>query len=763
MDWLDLPSPNVTPPLPGLHPLVAQALLRLGLTTPSLANAFLDPAAYLPTPAIELPNLSPALYRIERAILTREPICVWGDFDVDGQTSTTILVEALQILGGEVTYHIPVRATEGHGINLAHLEILINNGTKLIVSCDTGINAQDAISYAHSRGVDVIITDHHDLPEVLPQAIAVIDPKMLPDRHPLATLSGAGVAFKLIEELFSRKGCSNYSNRFLDLVALGLVADVAQLTGDTRYLVQKGLETLRNTKRYGLKVMMELSGLNPANLSEEHIGFILGPRLNALGRLGDANPAVEFLSTSDYSRARLLAAQFENYNAQRQFLSNQVMEASEAQLRTNPNIHENPIIILNNPSWPPSVVGIVASRLVGRYNKPVILFSTPAGEPARGSARSVGGLNITTAIAAQKDLLINFGGHPMAAGLELDKDNLDDFTRRLFQVVEKMTRSTIYEKPHLEINAWLELPDITIDLADALQTLAPYGHGNEKPILAANGLHLKTAQKIGRNHEHLKLNIYDDAGNTQTVMWWNGAKEILPEGKFDLAFTVRASDWQGNHQVQMEFEDFRLVEKPSIVELKTKVEVIDYRKYEDKSKLLSSLQGHPSTLTWAEAESRKESRGKDRTELAPADNLIIWSIPPSSEELRKVLEIIRPKRIYIIAAQPAPEEIKRFLARLSGLLKFKINHRDGITSYQELAAATGQRVSTIELGLNWLVSCGKITLIHQEDDQLWVSPGNAINDPGGAARLRMEINELLAETIAYRTFFISADKDALIP
>jgi single-stranded-DNA-specific exonuclease len=472
---------------------------------------------------------------------------------------------------------------------------------------------------------------------------------------------------------------------------------------------------------------------------------------------------VEFLSTADPSRAKLLAAQLENYNAQRQFLSNQVSEAAEAQLRTNPNLLENPIIVLNNPSWPPSVVGIVASRLVGRYNKPVILFSTPAGEPARGSARSVAGLNITTAIAAQKDLLINFGGHPMAAGLALERNNLDEFTRRLFQVVEKMTGSTIHEKPHLEINAWLDLPDITLDLADALKTLAPFGHGNEKPILAARGLHLKKAQKIGRNHEHIKLDIYDDAGNAQTVLWWNGAGEILPEGKFDLAFTVRASDWQGNRQVQMEFEDFRLVEKAPIIEMKTRVEVIDYRKNDDKTKLLSRLQDQPSTLTWAEAEARKDTRGKDRTELAPADNLIIWSIPPSPEELHTALELIRPKRVYIIAAKSAPDEIKRFLARLSGLLKYMINHRDGMTSYQELAAATGQRVYTIELGVNWLVSCGKITLKHQEDDQLWVSPGEAINDPGGAARLRMEINEMLAETTAYRAFFMSADKDTLIP
>ena len=571
------------------------------------------------------------------------------------------------------------------------------------------------------------------------------------------------MAYKLAEEMFTRWGRSKNADQFLDLVALGLVADLAQLTGDTRYLVQKGLAALRNTQRLGLKVMMELAELNPANLTEEHIGFVLGPRLNALGRLGDANPAVELLTTSDPARARLLATQLENYNAQRQLLCNQVTQAAEAQLRGDPSLLENPIIILYHASWPGSVVGIVASRLVGRYGKPALLFSTPSGEPARGSARSVKGLNITAAIAAQKELLLNFGGHPMAAGLGLVQENLPEFTRRLYQTVEKMLGPSRHVEPEIKIDSRIRLADITLDLASALETLAPYGPGNEKLNLVVNGLRLKSVVTLGRNKEHLKLTVSDEEGNIQTVLWWNGAGETLPEGEFDLACTVHASDWQGNRQVQMEFVDYRVVETAAVEVKKQKVRVIDYRNTENALELVKKLRREPFTLIWAEAEAKNTVGGKDRNELVPSDSFIIWSIPPSPEELRSAMEIVNPKTVYLIGAHPVTEVTEDFLNRLTGLLKYTINQREGKSTYTELAAATGQRVATVEQGLNWLVSRGKITLNHQENDLLWVSPGVTINDLGGAARLRVEVQTMLAETAAYRRYFKTADKDKLLP
>ncbi len=239
MEWSDPPPVSAPPPLPDLHPLVARTLIRRGITTAAAARAFLDPLHYTAASPAEIPGLAAAADRVVSAIRSREPICVWGDFDVDGQTSTTILVQTLQELGANVTYHIPVRAREGHGVQIEVLTGIIDAGARLILTCDTGITAHKAVEYARSRNVEVVITDHHDLPESLPKAIAVTDPKLLPDDHPLATLSGSGVAYKLSEELYARFGRTGHETRHLDLACLGLVADLARLTGDARFLVQR--------------------------------------------------------------------------------------------------------------------------------------------------------------------------------------------------------------------------------------------------------------------------------------------------------------------------------------------------------------------------------------------------------------------------------------------------------------------------------------------------------------------------------------------
>jgi single-stranded-DNA-specific exonuclease len=764
MHWIEpthLSSPDL---LPDLHPLVAQTLIRRGFTTPESARAFLDLEAYSPTPAAELPGLTTAVERIIWAIRSRESICVWGDFDVDGQTSTTVLVQTLLTLGANVTYHIPVRGSESHGVNIPHLKEIIAQGAKLILTCDTGITAHEAAEYARTRRVDMVITDHHDLPENLPQAVAVVNPKLLPPEHPLATLAGVGVAYKLAEELITRfPSAPCPPAALLDLVALGLVADLAILKGDARYLVQKGLTVLRSTQRLGLQIMLEMAELVPSNLTEEHIGFVLGPRLNALGRLGDANPAVELLTTTEPGRARLLATQLENYNIQRQLLCNQVTQAAEAQLRADPTLLANPVLLLWHPTWPSGIVGIVASRLVERYHKPAILFSSPANEPAHGSARSVVGLNITTAIAAQKDLLLNFGGHPMAAGLALEQDQLPEFSRRLSKIVEKMLGESKYEEPALSIDTWIDLPGITLDLAAALENLAPYGPGNEKLTLATHGLTMQSITTIGRNKEHLKLAVTDGTGNFQTVLWWNGAGETLPEGKFDLAYTVRASDWRGSPQVQMQFVDFRVIETPQVEITSQKQEIIDCRNIKDPLTLLPNFHNQPSTIVWAEAEAKKEVGGRDRNELECADHLVIWTIPPSPRELGVALEIVKPHIVTLVGVHPFVEVIDTFMERLTGLMKYAIAHREGKITYAELAVATAQRLITVEQGLNWLVSRGKITLVHQENDILSVAPGKTINDLGGAARLWVEVQTLLAETAAYRAHFKRAEKNTLLP
>jgi single-stranded-DNA-specific exonuclease len=447
----------------GLSPFIAQTLVRRGISSPEEVEAFLHPDKIPSTP---FPKIESAVERILLSIRNKEMICVWGDFDVDGQTSTTLLVQTFQALGADVVYYIPIRGKESHGVHIPKLTEIIDNGVKLIVTCDTGITAHEAVVYANSRGVDVIITDHHDLGETLPKAFAIVNPKLLHKNHLLSNLAGVGVAYKLAEALLSSNDFSRLkpateisttSEDLLDLVALGLIADVALLKGETRSLAQKGIEALRNTNRLGLKVIAEYSGTNLETLTEETIGFTFAPRLNALGRLSDANPAVELLLTQDPARARVLAAQIEGLNAQRRLLTSQVYEAAEAQLRADPDLLNEPAIVLSHPNWPGGVVGIVANKLADRYYKPTILLNESEDGIMRGSARSIEGLHITEAIATQKDILHNFGGHPMAAGMSFDADKLNEFRRGLGKAIEKQLGEIALEEPTLQIDAWLEL------------------------------------------------------------------------------------------------------------------------------------------------------------------------------------------------------------------------------------------------------------------------------------------------------------------
>ncbi len=372
------------------------------------------------------------------------------------------------------------------------------------------------------------------------------------------------------------------------------------------------------------------------------------------------------------------------------------------------------------------------------------------------------GLNITAAIAAQKDLLLNFGGHPMAAGLSLEPEKLPEFTRRLCNTVADMLGDGGKERT-LEIDGWLSLPEITLGLAKELEILAPYGPGNAKPTLATRALQLKSAVTIGRNQEHLKLMVADEAGNSQTVLWWNGAeeKDILPKGRFDLAYNLRASDWRGSLQVQMEFVDFRSLDVEKIEVKNRQFEIVDYRNKLELAQVLATLKQEQSTLFWAEGTEKKGIGGKDRYELLRADTLAIWTIPPSRDELRTALIKVNPRKIYLFAVTEPVEQPEAFIERLFGLLKYAVNHRAGKVSYPELETATAQRAVTVRTGVQWLVSQGKFKIIPEKEHAMVASVGDSQIDLSDASRLWAEIQSLLAETAAYRAHFKRADKEAL--
>jgi single-stranded-DNA-specific exonuclease len=759
--WID-PSPIAIPASFAdlkLHPLVAQTLVRRGITTPEAARLFLHPDRVSPVP---FPGIEPAVDRILQAIEKQEQICVWGDFDVDGQSSTSLLVQTLQGLGANVIYYIPIRGKESHGVHIESLKPILDSGAQLILTCDTGITAYEAIDYINSRGADVVITDHHDLGETLPNAKAVVNPKLLPEGHVLENLAGVGVAYKLAEALLSQRSKVEgqlSAEDLLDLVALGLIADVALLKGETRALAQRGIQALRRTKRTGLKVMAELSRTGLETLTEETIGFTFAPRLNALGRLSDANPAVELLNTHDAARARVLATQIEGLNSQRRLLTSQVYEAAEALLRDDPHLLTEPAIVLAHQNWPGGVVGIVANRLVERYHKPVLLLTETDDGILRGSARSVEGLHITDAIATQKDLLLGFGGHPMAAGMALTRENLPAFRKGLGRAVEKQLGSMVREEPTLQVDAWLHLDEINLELATALEALAPFGAGNPSLTLATRNVKMKSVTAIGKEKEHLKLRVEDESGNLADLLWWGGAGEEQPEegSIFDISYSLRASTFRGEKQISLQFEEFRVVKEPPIDLRKKQIEVVDYR-MESTSLLATLLEQAPGLQIWAEG--TEKDKGKTRYQLQPANELVIYSTPPSPQDLRLALETTRPARVYLFAVATQQEKTDAFLSRLAGLAKFVINQREGRVAVRELAGVTGQRENAVQIGLEWLAAGGHIS-IEDQDEILLLSRGNGESNPYLQKELFIAVRGILEETAAYRDHFTRASLESL--
>jgi len=761
--WLEPPEISVPAALEtgiGGHKLVAQTLVRRGFNNLESAQAFIDPSLYSPTPPTEMPGLARAVDRIEEAIDRQETILIWGDFDVDGQTSTTLLVEGLRDLGAKVVFHIPVRATESHGIKVPFLEKAINEyDPQLLVTCDTGVSEHEAVDYANQLGLDVVITDHHDLPPDLPNAYAIINGNLLPAKHPLRTLPGVGVAYKLIEQLYHQRGRSETCQRYLDLVALGIVADVADQRGDTRYLLQLGLDKLRNTQRLGLMRLMENAKIIPAQLNEENIGFGIGPRLNALGRLADAAPIVKFLTSDDPVTISITAARLEGLNERRKLLTDQIFQATLHQIEQDPNLLNYAALVLAHPDWHPGVIGIVASRLVERFHRPVILIQTPSDALARGSARSIKGIHITEAIAAQKDLLSGFGGHPMAAGLALHQDHIAAFRHGLSRTI----KSSCGDKPidaTLPIDAYINLGDLSLDLVDDLTRLAPFGAGNPALIFATRNLKLVDHVAIGANKAHRRLVVSDSAGHTQNILWWHSSDQPLPEGHFDLAYRLSVNTFRGERRLQLLWLDFRQETALASKDATSFpiIKVIDHRQEKQALRILINLQSKGAIQIYAEDEIESSLQTVNRQQLTNQKQLALWTAPPGPRVLEKIIHDAAPEVVYLFGLDPELDQPESLLARLSGLVKYTIKNNDGQAQLSKLAALTAQRVGTVQIGLYWLEAKGFIQIVDHEENAVILQRGDGI-EVDNLAEISRELSAMLDETAAYREYFQRARQD----
>ena len=750
--WQEAPPVEAPAPLAnfvGGHALVAQHLARKGITSVAAAQRFLYADRYSPSPSSELPDIDRAVHRLERAIGAHERILIWGDFDVDGQTSTALLYTALKQRGANASYHVPNRFSEGHGIHLPALKQQLDSGFDLLLTCDTGVSAHDAVAYAASRGVDTIITDHHALPDSLPAAVAVVNPQRLAESHPLRELPGVGVAYKLIEALYRDDDASF----LLDLVALGIVADVMVQVDDTRYLLQRGLKALRQNQRLGLQAILERAQIPPAELNEGHIGFAIGPRLNALGRLADANPAVELLTTEDWGQARILANTLEGLNAKRKFLSNQVYESAIAQIEKEPWLLEYAALVLSQADWHSGVIGIVASRLVEEFGLPTVLIATP-DETGRGSARSVAGVDITGALGLVADHLISHGGHSMAAGLSLPAEKVFQFRRALSRVVREMSGAAP-RTPALHVDGYLRLADISLDLTDDIERLAPFGNGNPPLTLATRNLKVANHKGLGRRREHLQVEVEDEGGNRQRVIWWRGARADLPHGRFDLAYALRASVYKGEREPLVEWLDFRALEMANgdLQPAEPLYELHDHRGSEAPlAALAKAREQYPAALVWSEGE--KVAGAVNRLGLGPCETLIVWTSPPAAEVWAAALATANPNRLIVFGMRAQMENTGEFLARLASLLKFAVNKREGRAGLEALAAALGERERSVLVGLQVLRALGKLDYQLRATGDLELAFKDAAPSEQ-APGLQKRLSLLLRETRAYRNYWLT--------
>ena len=533
----------------GLGPEVARLLYSRGVKDQEALSHFLTPTLDDLHDPYLLHDMDKAVERIRRAIEDAEFILIYGDYDADGMTSASIVKESLEQLGAEVAVYLPNRFTDGYGPNASVYKYFIEQqGISLIVTVDNGVAGHEAIDLAQSMGVDVIVTDHHSMPEVLPDAYAIVHPEHPDADYPFKHLAGCGVAFKLACALLEE-----VQVELLDLVAIGTIADMVSLTDENRIMVQYGLEVLRNTQRMGLQEMFNIAGIARNDVTEETVGFQLAPRLNALGRLDDPNPAIDLLTGFDDEEAHDIALMIHEKNEERKEIVQAIYQEAKAMVDPAKKVQ-----ILAKEGWNPGVLGIVAGRLLEELGQTVIVLNLEDGR-AKGSARSIEALDIFEALDPHRNLFIAFGGHAGAAGMTLEADKLDTLSEVLESyVLDKGLDATT--KNNLSLDEELDLEALTIDVVKNFERLAPFGMDNQKPVFYIRDFQIENARAMGASNAHLKLKISRGTSNFEVVAFGKGslAAEFSQAKGIELAVTLSVNQWNGQTTLQLMMVDARV-------------------------------------------------------------------------------------------------------------------------------------------------------------------------------------------------------------
>jgi single-stranded-DNA-specific exonuclease len=552
-----------------ISPLLAQCLLNRGFSEPSAIRQFLQPRLKNLADPFLLPNMDAAIERLFRAREQNESLVIFGDYDVDGVTSTALMLEVLRPLGWRADFYLPNRMDEGYGLSADGVENCLKKfPTTLLLAVDCGSTAVETIALLQARGVDTIVLDHHQVSSPAPSAVALVNPQLAPEignrKSEIGNyqeLCSAGLAFKLAHALVKRgretglPGAAEFDLRpLLDLVALGTIADIVPLIGENRILVSAGLERLNQTQRPGLVALKKVAQ-SPEKLGAYEVGFQLAPRLNAAGRLESAEDALHLLLAKNLEEATPLAQNLDSRNRERQKIERGIVEEVTGVVRSKFNPQTDFVIVEGRLLWHIGVVGIVASRVLQEFYRPTIIIGGEGGE-WRGSGRSIAGFDLAAALRECDDLLVKHGGHAMAAGLSIAPDKIDLLRQRLNELARRALKPEDLQPP-LRIDAEVGLDEMNFETLGELDRLKPTGQGNPAVQFCARNLsHQRPLQRIGAKKQHVKIWVTDGLA-THEAVWWNGGDKSLPVGKFDLAFAPQVNQFNGNRTVQLKVVDWR--------------------------------------------------------------------------------------------------------------------------------------------------------------------------------------------------------------
>lgn len=690
-----------------IAPFIAGLLVQRGLDTVEKAKAFLQVGAEQFHDPFLLDGMEKSVDRIKQAIERAEPICIYGDYDADGVSSTALMIHLMRELGATFDYYIPNRFTEGYGLNNEALDQIKDRGFKLVVTVDTGISAVEQAAHAERIGLDLIITDHHEPPAILPEAFAVINPKKPGCPYPFDMLAGVGVAFKVAHALLGEPPL-----HLIDLAAIGTISDLVPLVDENRILASLGLRKLNQTRNIGLQALIRVCGLAETELSAGHVGFAIGPRINAGGRLETAEAAVKLLASTDMAEADRYAQTLDQLNRERQELVQQMTEEAVAMVLSDYPPEKNGVLVVAKEGWNVGVVGIVASRLVEKFYRPTIVLGIdPEKGTAKGSARSIAGFDMYEALTACKELLPHYGGHTMAAGMTLPVDNLEPLREGLNQLAYSWLSPDDFI-PLTKVDLSLGVDEIDVQIAEQLEALAPFGMGNPTPLVLLKDVEPQGLRAIGRDETHLKCSL---AANSKAIdaigfQWAHVAPRISPKARMHVVGELSINEWNGSRKPQITIRDLAVKHQ----------QVFDMRGSREKLAKWQTLALEPLTLTitfqeemyislrerlpadaasqerlsvhYVSADANAEMLLED---ISNYRTLILYDLPKSKKTFRAVLSRLEQmERIYCLFGDPdisfdllqfpGRDQFKSLYALLRQFPQVQKEHLDALARKQQL-------------------------------------------------------------------------------